>query len=179
QMINVGTAQIVNTGREQFKSIEEAYDIIPKLVKAFVGTFGGGTYKEPVTAADAGKKLTRRQKIGMAAFFSGIAVGGGSVFLWIEADNQAYQAHEAYTFYSASNYFNYESLKQAYIDELAEKNLWLFSALGASVLGGAAIITGSLFWFGPDNSEQPAASPAPVAFRVLPIPGGAYLSVEY
>ncbi|MBN2049064.1 MAG: hypothetical protein JW760_01360 [Spirochaetales bacterium] len=179
QMINVGTAQIVNTGREQFKSIEEAYDVIPKLVKAFVGTFGGGEYVAPVTGEDVGKTVSKRKTLGMIAFFGGIALGGGSVWPWFKANNLAYFINSAYDNYHTADYDEYEQYKQEYLDAISIKNTWLFSALAASVVGGAAIITGSILWFGPETQGPSGEEAAELGFIARPIPGGIYLQVEY
>jgi len=179
QMINVGTAQIVNTGREQFKSIEEAYDVIPRLVAAFVATFGGGEYIAPVTAEDVGKTVSKRKTLGMVTFFSGIALGGGSVWPWFKANNLAYFINSAYDNYHTADYDEYEQYKQEYLDAISIKNTWLFSAMAASVIGGAAIITGSILWFGPKPQGPSGEEAEKLGFTARPIPGGIYLKVEY
>lgn len=181
QMINVGTAQIVNTGREQFKSIEEAYDVIPKLVAAFVGTFGGGTYVEPVTGEKTRKKVSARKIAGMAVFFSGIgAAGGGGYFFW-DADqyNQDYVI-PAYEDYTAADYDTYQEYKDEYLTRLENKNGRVTTAMILSGLGGAAILTGALLWFLP--AREPALleeQTDSLSISILPRAAGMYISFRY
>jgi len=146
QMINVATAQIVHTGSERFTSIEEAYDVVPRLAKAFSVGFGSGENVLAEGSAEDKNKLTKEQKVGIATFFSGVAVAGLSAWGWVVIDEYAYNLQEAHEDYLLSSFDNMNDTKEIYLEALRTKNTYLFLSLGGSILGVSAITLGSILW---------------------------------
>ena len=136
QMINVATAQIVHTGREQFRSIEDAYKTVPKLVGTFVGTFSSGKPTEPAVDTQVKKALTQRNKTGRVLFFGGLTVFCGSSVLWYLAlEDAAYSMTYYYERYMDSDIQGLPERKEEYLASVKEYNLYTFSAAAASAIG--------------------------------------------
>lgn len=152
QMINVATAQIVNTGRDQFASIEGAYDIIPSLVASFTTDFFGEVPAEPAAVADKKKPPSQRQKTGMITFFSGIGVTLASTVLWMATaeynNDEVWIAHDNY--YMA-DITELDTRKEEYLAAFRQKNIMLLSSAIVTTVGVAGTITGSVLWFGEDK----------------------------
>lgn len=149
QMIDVATARIVNTGREQFRSMEEAYDVIPSLVETFSADFFGDLHSEEVVAGIEKQPRSSRERAGIITFFSGVGVTLGSAVLWMATaeynNDELWIAHDNYYL---ADIPHLEEYKEAYLTAFRKKNILLLSSAVATGLGVAGTVTGSVLWFG-------------------------------
>jgi len=181
QMINVATAQIVKSGREEFRSMEDAYDVIPRLVAEFTGSFGADEKPPPETFATGRMREPRpqRERTGMIVFFSGAGLTLGSGLLWIATaeynGNELWLAHDNYSMAEISELQLY---KEEYLSALRTKNIMLFSSIAVTAVGVTGAVIGSLLWFRSPDEMAAVHGSSRSAFHITLFPAGVYLSFE-
>ena len=175
QMIDVETAQIVHTVRKEFRTIEDTYKIIPKLVRQFIKAPGISGNETGPPAGSGIYGLSKRQKLGTPVFWSGVAAVGASVpfFIWAVVYNTA-TVRPAYADYVGAGFTDYEELKEVYLEVFGKKAGIAASALTLAGSGAAAITAGILLRFLPERQKGNGNGTVDIA--IVPIPCGAILS---